>query len=177
MAKKGWIKHNQDVFKKAIAEHSNALEKRMANVFHELAEGVKAYVESLRDMPVDTGNLADGTGVGVYFNGMLKEYAPTPIADHPQTYEGDLVWGKDYLQDALTYASMEEFSSGIWVVLFSAIPYAVRVDKEGTFTKGKNGEPKVSTEPGFFSELLVPDMLNQFKLAFAREFPNIKLTV
>ena len=175
MAKSNWVKHNQDVFKKALAEHRNALEKRMANVFHELAEAVKAYIEDWEasPVPVDTGNLLDSTGVGVYLNGMLKEYTPIPTADVPQSYMGEEVWGKDYLQDALTYASMEEFSSGIWVVLFSSVPYAFKVNEWGTETE----DGKTLTPAGYFDEHLVPDMLNQFKLAFAREFPNIKLTV
>ena len=174
---KKWQAQNAKVFKSLLNKHCEELEKRFTNVFHELAMGVKIYIESLEDLPVDTGNLADGTGVGVYFNGMLKEYTPTPIAKEPQYHDGDLVWGKNYLQDALTYASMEEFSTGVWVVLFSAIPYATRVDKEGTFKQSESGEPKVSTEPGFFSKILVSDMLSQFKTAFAKQFPNIRLSI
>lgn len=166
MAKKGWEKHNQDVFKKALAEHRNALEKRLTNVFHELAEAVKAYIESLAGIPVFTGNLADSTGLGVYYNGMLKEFMPTQRANMPQTYQGEIVWGNSLLEMALADAAYK-YNKGIWVVLFSTVPYAVRVDKNGTTRFAE----------GYFSNDLVPDMLNQFKLAFAREFPNIKLTV
>lgn len=166
MAKNGWAKHNQDVFKKALEEHRNALEKRMANVFHELAEGVIGIINASDFKPMYTANLADSTGLGVYFNGMLKEYVPLPRANEPQEYNGALVWGQDSLEQALFEAS-QTYTSGIWVVLFSAVPYAFKVDKEGT----------TRTVEGYFSQELVPDMLNQFKLTFAREFPNIKLTV
>lgn len=166
MAKKGWAKHNQDVFKKALAEHRNALEKRLTNMLHELAEGVIGIINASDFRPIYTANLADSTGLGVYFNGMLKEYVPLPRAVEPQEYNGTLVWGQDSLEQALFEAS-QTYASGIWVVLFSAVPYAVKVDKEGT----------TRTVEGYFSQELVPDMLNQFKLAFAKEFPNIKLTV
>lgn len=166
MAKNGWGKHNQDVFKKALAEHRNALEKRLTNMLHDLAEGVIGIINASDFRPMYTANLADSTGLGVYFNGMLKEYVPLPRADKPQEYNGAPVWGQDSLEQALFEAS-QTYTSGIWVVLFSAVPYAFKVDKEGT----------TRTVEGYFSQELVPDMLNQFKLAFAREFPNIKLTV
>lgn len=149
-----------------MAKHRNALEERMVNVFHELAEGVKAYIESLAGIPVFTGNLADSTGLGVYFNGVLKEFMPTQRANMPQTYKGELVWGNLLLEMALADAAYK-YNKGIWVVLFSTVPYAVRVDKNGT----------TRFEDGYFTHDLVPDMLNQFKLAFAKEFPNITLPI
>lgn len=172
MAKNGWVKHNQDVFKKALAEHRNALEKRLTNMLHELAEGVIGIINASDFRPMYTSNLADSTGLGVYFNGMLKKYIPLPRAKEPQEYNGALVWGQDSLEQALFEAS-QTYTSGIWVVLFSAVPYAFKVNEWGTETE----DGKTLTPAGYFDEQLVPDMLNQFKLAFAREFPNIKLTV
>lgn len=166
MAKKGWEKHNQDVFKKALAEHRNALEKRLTNVFYALAESVKMYIEEAGNLPYFSGNLADSTGVGVYQNGVLRAFAPIQRASMPQMYRNEFVWGSPLLERALGEGT-SKFPKGIWVVLYSTVPYAVKVDTQGT---------KNHLE-GYFSERLVEDMLNQFKLAFAREFPNIKLTV
>ena len=61
MAKKGWVKHNDDVFKKGLAEYRISLEKRLTNVFYALAESVKMYIEDSGNLPFFTGNLADGT--------------------------------------------------------------------------------------------------------------------
>lgn len=166
MAKKGWVKHNDDVFKKGLAEYRISLEKRLTNVFYALAESVKMYIEDSGNLPFFTGNLADGTGVGVYQNGVLKAFAPMQKASMPQMYRNQFVWGTPLLQRALGEGT-NRFSKGIWVVLYSSVPYAVKVDSQGT--KNHAG--------GYFSEGLVEYMLNQFKLTFAREFPNIKLTV
>ena len=166
MAKKTWVKHNKTVFKSLLNKGTVDLEKRLTNVFYSLAESVKIYIEEIGNLPHFTGNLADSTGVGVYHNGVLKAFAPMQSASMPQMYRNEFVWGKPLLERALEEGSYK-YPKGIWVVLYSTVPYAVKVD-----TKGTKRNPE-----GYFSQRLVDDMLNQFKLAFAREFPNIKLTV
>jgi hypothetical protein len=66
------------------------------------------------------------------------------------------------LQDALQ-EGYRNFSKGIWLVVFSAVPYAFEVDAYGT----------IKNASGYFSEGIVGELLDQFKTAFAREFPNI----
>lgn len=170
---KSWTKHNQQIFNKKLTDYAQNLETRIKKVCHDLAEMVLSYIEDSSFRPQFTSNLADGTGIGVYFNGALKEYMPTPRAEGPAAYNGEEVWGKDYLADALTYASMRQFSKGVWVVLFSTVPYAVRVDEKGTKYVSGERAGQTKTEPGFFSERLVEDMRTQFKSAFAKEFPNV----
>jgi hypothetical protein len=145
-------------------------------MFDALAHDIVDYIEAfgeMGDMPYDTANLADGTGVGVYLNGQLMAYVPTQNATEPQDY-GPIsdIWGREYLVDAL-FAAETDYPKGVWVVLFSTVPYAVRVDAEGTVRqRGKNkGETK--TPAGYFSDRLTNEVLSKFKTAFAREFPNI----
>lgn len=169
---KSWVGHNNKVFQKAITEHRAKLEKKLQKMCQELADEVRLFIEnfdSIPDMPFWSANLADGTGLGVYVNGTLRAFAPTQQATSPQsdnftnTYD---IWGFQYLQDALS-ESTTTYSQGIWVVLFSTVPYAIRVDEEGTYRVGG------ATPPDFFSNRLKEEILDRFKTAFAREFPNI----
>lgn len=173
---KSWVGHNNKVFQKLVGEHRTKLEIKLQKMCRELADEVRLFVEAfgeMDNMPYDTANLADGTGVGVYLNGQLMAYMPTQKATEPQEYNGnENIWGHEYLFDAL-FAAETDYPKGVWVVLFSTVPYAVRVDAEGTVKqRGKNkGETK--TPAGYFSDRLTSEMLKNFKTAFAREFPNI----
>lgn len=166
MARKAWVAHNNDVFKKGVEQYKQLLESKMRKVFNALAVDVVDYIETFSEiegMPFFTGNLADGTGVGVYMNGQLMAYMPARKASEPQDYKGITnIWGTEYLFDALN-AAESQYSKGIWVVLFSTVPYAVEVNEEGTS----------HTDIGFFSETMKTEMLEKFKTAFAQEFPNI----
>lgn len=83
--------------------------------------------------PIDTGNMRDATGVGVYADGRLYAYMPRAKTDRPQMYDGypEPIWGSKELGHALGLASAE-FSRGIWVVLMSAVPYAWEVNAQGS---------------------------------------------
>lgn len=82
--------------------------------------------------PVWESQLRDATGVGVYVDGALTSYKPTAMGAKPQTYESDKnIVGTERLDMALQEA-VGEFSSGIWIVLFSAVPYAYKVNTEGS---------------------------------------------
>lgn len=169
---KSWVGHNNKVFQKAIGEHKAMLEQRINRVCQELAEEIKLYIEAfdeIEGMPIFTGNLADGTGVGVYVNGALNRFMPAKKASEPQSY-GDIenIWGAEYLQEALSQAN-GDFNKGIWVVLYSTVPYAVKVDDFGTV----HNDESDSTPAGFFSEKLVIEMIEKFKVSFTKEFPQI----
>ena len=163
---KSWVGHNNKVFQKLVAEHRKKLEIKLQKMFDALANDIVDFIEGfgeMEGMPYYTANLADGTGVGVYLNGQLMAYVPTQNATEPQDYEGiENIWGREYLVDALM-AAETDYPKGIWCVLFSTVPYAIEIDREGTD----------HTDEGFFSETLKDELLDQFKTAFAREFPNI----
>jgi hypothetical protein len=150
--------NNDKVFRKILKKRVRGLEDRIVKVLTDLAKSVVMYVEGSGQIPVYTGNLADSTGVGVYRNGRLTSYAPTKRALEPQSYKEQTVWGYEELDQALVMASTD-FSNGIWIVLFSAVPYAVKL--EGKYD--------------YFEGGVVKDMLGEFKRIVKAEFPNFKV--
>ena len=172
MAKKSWLQHNNKIFNDKIEKHKQKLQSKVQQMFGALAREIVEYIEAfgeIEGMPYFTANLADGTGVGVYLNGQLMAYMPAPNATEPQEFRGiENIWGTEYLFDALD-AGSTTYNKGVWVVLFSTVPYAVLVDDFGT----TRNDGSISTPAGYFSEKLKTEMLNTFKIAFAREFPNV----
>lgn len=171
MAKKSWISHNSKVFYRVMEGKKVELSKRIHNVLRELANQVYTYIADTTynrgggNMPYYTGNMRDSTGLGVYYNGALSTFIPPRDAQVAQTYvekDYDEIWGFDYIRSALSNA--QDFNKGIWVVLYSTVPYAVKIE-----TKGSKYWDK-----GWFSEGIVDKkLLPAFKTAFAKEFPNI----
>lgn len=167
--RKSWDAYNKKVFKKGILEYKQKLDIELKKMCEELANDVLDFIEefdSIEDMPFFTGNLADGTGLGVYVNGSLQYFMPAQKAIDSQTYEdydGD-IWGADFLMNALSQ-SESSFPKGIWVVLYSTVPYAAYVDNEGA----------PHTSPDYFSGRLHGEMLNSFRTAFMKRFPDVTL--
>ena len=137
-SKAGWMKSNQKLIERRIDEVSNNSLARLLNVLYTVAQDVMEYIDSRKVIPIYTGNLKDATGIGVYRNGVLKRYVPSQIATRPQSsgfhhrnvYD---IWGHQYLSDALEAASKEDYSKGIWIVLFSAVPYAFYIEDRDAF--------------------------------------------
>lgn len=78
--------------------------------------------------PVWHGQLHDANGVAVYINGKTVSFMPTKRAKVPQSY-GSIknIVGHDWLKIAIDEGAAR-FSKGIWIVLFSAVPYAYDVN-------------------------------------------------
>ena len=137
-SKAGWMKSNQKLIERKIDEVGNGALTRLLNVLYTAAQDVMDYIDSQKVIPIYTGNLKDATGIGVYRNGVLKRYVPSQIATRPQSSgfhhrnEYD-IWGHQYLSDALEAASKEEYGKGIWIVLFSAVPYAFYIEDRDAF--------------------------------------------
>lgn len=175
MAKKSWAKQNDKVFAKCVKEYSEKLQQRIHQVCYEFALHVFEYIsdttfnEGDGNMPYYSGNMRDSTALGVYFNGSLTAYIPPSSATRAQRYDEEAItdiWGKVWISDVL--ATTQDYQKGLWVVLYSAVPYAMKIEEKGS----------KYWEPGWFSEGIVEkQLLPAFKIAFAREFPNIKLTV
>lgn len=140
-SKAGWMKANQKLIERKIDEVGNGALTRLLNVLYTAAQDVMDYIDSQKVIPIYTGNLKDATGIGVYCNGVLKSYVPSQIATRPQSsgfhhrnvYD---IWGHQYLSDALEAASKEDYSKGIWIVLFSAVPYAFYIEERDGFFSG-----------------------------------------
>ena len=137
-SKAGWMKANQKLIERRIDEVSNNSLAGLLNVLYKVAQDVMEYIDSQKVIPIYTGNLKDATGIGVYRNGVRKKYVPARIATVPQSSgfhhrnEYD-IWGHQYLSDALEAASKEEYGKGIWIVLFSAVPYAFYIEDRDAF--------------------------------------------
>ena len=137
-SKAGWMKSNQKLIERRIDEVGNNSLAGLLNVLYTVAQDVMDYIDSQKVIPIYTGNLKDATGIGVYRNGVLKRYVPSQIATRPQSSgfhhknEYD-IWGHQYLSDALEAASKEEYGKGIWIVLFSAVPYAFYIEDRDAF--------------------------------------------
>lgn len=178
MAKGTWGQHNNKFFKAYMDKHKALLEQRLNSVCQELAEEILSYVESFKEiegMPFFTGNLAEGTGLGVYVNGMLNRFIPAHQATEPQYDKAKHItdiWGEEYLQEAISMA-YNRFHKGIWVVLFSSVPYAVRVDTKGTVKRRGKNKGMTSTPAGYFSDRIKGKMIATFKSEFAKKFPNV----
>ena len=137
-SKAGWMKSNQKLIERRIDEVSNNSLAGLLDVLDKVAQDVMEYIDSQKVIPIYTGNLKDATGIGVYHNGVLKSYVPSQIATRPQSsgfhhknvYD---IWGHQYLSDALEAASKEDYSKGIWIVLFSAVPYAFYIEDRDAF--------------------------------------------
>ena len=137
-SKEGWMRSNQKLIERRIDEVGNNSLARLLNVLYTVAQDVMEYIDSQKVIPIYTGNLKDATGIGVYRNGVLERYVPSQIATRPQSSgfhhrnEYD-IWGHQYLSDALEAASKEEYGKGIWIVLFSAVPYAFYIEDRDAF--------------------------------------------
>ena len=137
-SKAGWMRSNQKLIERRIDEVSNNSLAGLLDVLDKVAQDVMEYIDSQKVIPIYTGNLKDATGIGVYHNGVLKSYVPSQIATRPQSsgfhhknvYD---IWGHQYLSDALEAASKEDYSKGIWIVLFSAVPYAFYIEDRDAF--------------------------------------------
>lgn len=98
-----------------------------------IAQEVMEIVQD--SIPYDTGNLMDSTGIGVYVNGVLHDFRYENQATEPQTYHGKKVWGKETLDKALSLGS-STYIEGVWIVLFSTVPYAIYQDRLSGFFSG-----------------------------------------
>lgn len=131
---------NTQVFKVGLKDYSDRVIKvKLEAMLRSVAEKIVAYIDGgfvppsgTMQFPIDTGNLHDATGVGVYIDGRLSSYIPTAIAVEQQTNQGEIgIDGSINLQLALQ-AAISQFSKGIWIVLFSTVSYAYKINTQGS---------------------------------------------
>lgn len=124
-----WMPHNLEVIKKKSTVFMGGVKKReLLAMLKDVAQRIVSYIDKEAEIPESSGNLRDATGIGVYVNGALTAYVPTKRATKLQKsgfhYRNEYrIDGSAYLSQAITDASAD-FSVGIWIVLFSAVPYA-----------------------------------------------------
>lgn len=132
--------HNAKVFKVGLNDYAERVIKaKFEAMLRSVAERLVAYIDGgftppsgTIQFPIDTANLHDATGVGVYIDGRLSSYIPTSIATDQQTNEGEIgIDGSINLRLALQ-AATSQFATGIWIVLFSAVSYAYKINTQGS---------------------------------------------
>ncbi len=136
--------HNSRVFKAGLKDYADSVitpkleavlrdvAQRMVNAIDRVFEPFEQHGGGTKQFPVLEGQLHDATGVGVYINGRLSSYLPTKKGFDEQVHEGETgIIGSERLQQALNTA-VSQFSEGIWIVLFSAVPYAYKVNTVGS---------------------------------------------
>lgn len=137
---KDYAAYNSKVFNVGLNDYAERVIKaRLEAMLRNVAEKLVAYIDGgftlpygNMQFPVDTGNLHDATGVGVYIDGRLSAYLPTAIAIEQQTDRGQIgIDGSIALRNAVQ-AATTRFSKGIWIVLFSTVPYAYKINTQGS---------------------------------------------
>lgn len=138
---KSWISHNKEVLRGGIRQHvKNIIKPDLAQYLNNLARQlVDAIDTGAFSIPIYTGNLHDATGVGVYIDGTMTAFMPTKIATKKQGAgissaggtSRSYIFGSEFLSESLHEAATT-FSSGVWLVIFSAVPYAYKINTEGS---------------------------------------------
>lgn len=101
-------------------------------ILFDTAEAVLAYINSSDIIPIDTHNLKDSTGVGVYRNGVLRQFTMSRKAEGARIINGIAFWGEDMIGQLLN-AGMTRFGNGDYIVMMSTMPYAEDVDDSSKY--------------------------------------------
>lgn len=132
--------HNSKVFKEGLKDFAEReIKTKLETMLRSVAERLVAYIDGgftpptgTSQFPVYSGNLHDATGVGVYIDGRLSSFIPTAIAVEQQTNQGEIgIDGSINLRLALQ-AATSQFATGEWIVLFSTVPYAYKINTQGS---------------------------------------------
>lgn len=156
---KNYDKYNEKVIRNAIKQKADEIKERIMLIMNDVANGIVDYIDGVGkdNLPYYTGNLQDSTGVGIYVDGALATYTPTRRAYEIQEYDGVTLLGYEELANALGLAA-DEFSKGMWIVLFSAVPYAFDVDMDN------------AKWYGYFSDGLAKGMVKDITQRIESEF-------
>lgn len=132
--------HNKSVFTNGLRNYAdNVIKVKIVATLKSVAQQLVAIIDGNFVMPdgsiqfpVDTANLHDATGVGVYSDGSIQHFIPTKRATKTQSDGGVKgIDGSALLQSAISNAS-SKFGTGIWIVLFSTVPYAYKINTNGS---------------------------------------------
>lgn len=134
-----WVAHNHTVITNSIKLFVAEVEKEIVKALRGVTDEMIKYIENEADVsiPIYTGNLHDATGVAVYVNGKTEYFrVPVPKATRKQhtgpsmgnrrNIDGHLFLTKSITEGATVY------TDGIWIVLYSAVPYASHIDTLGS---------------------------------------------
>lgn len=132
--------NNNRVIKLAISDATRDITAELTVMCRNIASLMVAAIDNNFTMPngtmqfpVDTANLHDATGVAVYTNGVCTAYIPTKRAtkaQHSGFYGYQRVVGSDRVASAMKNA--RRYNKGVWIVLYSTVPYALPINNFGS---------------------------------------------
>lgn len=135
---KNYASHNKMVFKSTLEDAKYRISRplltaKLRKIAVDMVDEIDGNLWNDDDtFPIWTSNLHDSTGLAVYDYGAITSFIPPQYAAVAQKY-GNIqdIWGSQYLKDFIN-ESAGRFSKGIWIVLFSAVPYAGKVNEVGS---------------------------------------------
>lgn len=144
---RGYQRQNLTALMNGIKMHvKGVLQPQLVAVLRKKADELVAALDSgTYDIPVYLGHLHDATGCAVYADGSLNYFRPTAKKATGKLgksgFDGVNHYGIDgaaFLQQAVSEASTR-FASGVWFVIFSAVPYAYHINAKGSpLGRGQN---------------------------------------
>lgn len=135
---KNYASHNKMVFKSTLEDAKYRISRplltaRLRKIAVDMVDEIddNLWLDN-EQFPIWTSNLHDSTGIAVYDYGAIASFIPPKYAVEPQGHiDIKDIWGSQYLKDFIN-ESAGRFSKGIWIVLFSAVPYAGKVNEVGS---------------------------------------------
>lgn len=160
-----YMAHNSKAYKDGLNDYVErvikvklvAVLKSVAQTLVGIIDGCFTMPNGSEQFPVYTANLHDATGVGVYSDGKVEYFVPTKRAvEEQEDFPYSFFFGSDLLRQAISNGATQ-FAKGIWIVLFSSVPYAYEINMYGS-SKGRGA--------GFFENLedaLLNEVLSNIK--------------
>lgn len=148
----GFMERNKTVLTVGCRNYIETVAKpRLIRMLTRIAEGMVAVIDGAWtpwsvmsdgklpyggnvDFPVWYGQLHDSTGVAIYAGGAMLKFLPTKKAldSQPQSAAGvSHIIGMEWLNKAMAEAK-GQCSKGLWIVLFSSVPYAAKINENGS---------------------------------------------
>lgn len=133
---RGYQRQNLKVLKEGMKMFvKNVAQPQLVSILRQKAQEVVQLIDSGL-IPEYTANLHDATGCAVYADGAISAFIPIKRAQKlgKSGFDGVNNYGIDgaaFLQQAISEASTR-FASGVWFVIFSAVPYAYHIDANGS---------------------------------------------
>ena len=135
---KNYASHNKMVFKSTLEDAKYRISRplltaKLRKIAVDMVDEIDVNLwNNDEQFPIWTSNLHDSTGIAVYDYGAITSFIPPQYGKKKKKY-GNIknIWGSQYLKDFIN-ESAGKFSKGIWIVLFSAVPYAGLVNAYGS---------------------------------------------
>lgn len=129
--------HNRAIMRQGLTDYTKRkIQLTLVNNLRRIAQRIVGVIDGSfspdsAQFPVYSGNLHDATGVAVYVDGMVSSFIPVQRASEPQEYGYEFFFGNEELRKAIALTASKCYSD-VWIVLFSSVPYASRINDIGS---------------------------------------------